>query len=138
MGHSMHTEEVAGILLVVHLPVPINDAEWDALTDRLRDGDHLGVVIWSNNHPPNSRQRNVARIAVTGRTKPQANVAILSDALVIRAVVSIINLFVGDLVSMFSQHDLPAAFAHAKVPAGSTKAVGDTIQRLRDRPATKT
>jgi hypothetical protein len=135
MGTSMHVEEVGGILIVVHLPVVIADGEWDALCARLRDGDHTGVVIWSNNHPPNSRQRNVARVAVTGRTKPPANVAILSDSVVIRAVVSIINVFVGDLVSMFPPRDTAAAFAHAKVPAGRVKEITDAIERLRNAPA---
>ena len=93
------------------------------------------MVIWANNHPPNSRQRNGARVAVTARTKPAANVAILSDALVIRAVVSIINLFVGNLVCMFPPQNLAAAFEHARVPANRMKEVADAIERLRDKPA---
>jgi hypothetical protein len=128
----MHVEEVQGTLVVVHLPVPILDAEWDALMTRLREGDHTGVVIVANNHPPSSLQRNAARDAVTQRTKPAANVSILSDALVIRTVVSIINLFVGDLVRMFSPHDMQGAFAHAKVK--SVPDVSAAIARMKNTP----
>lgn len=127
--------EVNSILVVVHLPVPMLDSEWDALALRLRDGDHTGVVIWANNDPPNSRQRNVMRVAVETRTRPAANVAILSGSLVIRTAVSIINVFVGNLVSMFSPKDLASAFAHARVPADAVASVTAALHRLCQQKA---
>ena len=132
MGLSLTAELVGKTLVVVHRPTPILDAEWDAMVLQLRDGDHTGVVIWANNHPPNSRHRNGARLAVQGRTKAPANVSILSDSVVIRTVVTIINVFVGDLVRMFSQTDLATAFAHASVAPEDAKRVTEAIERLRE------
>lgn len=130
MPASLLHAVVGETLVIVQSPRAIDDAEWDALMTRLRDGDHRGVLVVASPQAPNARQRNAARQAMSARTRPRTPVAVLADSIVVRTVVGILNMFLGDQVRMFPPGEVSRGLAHLEAAPTLEPEVRATIERL--------
>lgn len=115
------------IMVVLHTTSPPSESEWTKWMEALRriPVHRLKMLVFSDGGAPDTLQRGVF-IDHLGSAQPP--IAVVSNALAIRGVVTAISWF-NRQVKLFSPAQLPAAFAHLGVSPDQGRGLLSVAQR---------
>jgi hypothetical protein len=130
---NMVFELVDGIHVVVHSAQNPSDGEWAAYTTELRDCERVdGLFVFTHGGAPNARQRKLLREVWAHRGKTP-RVSVLTNAIVVRTVVTAFNIFLNNQLKMFALSELHPALEYLGIPPERRDPILRALERLRAR-----
>jgi hypothetical protein len=125
IGTTLACRKLDDLVVVVHRNnLPPTDADWDSYVAwckaHIAAQGRLKVLVYSNPHPPNAKQRSAYNKEISGDS---VRVAVLLTGRHLVAIVKVFSWFIK--INAFEQNDIAGALKFLEVP--SSPAITDTI-----------
>ena len=130
-ARTMRHEVVAGTLLCIHGPLPVDDAEWTAYCAESVKLSHMGVLVVADRSSPGPNSRQRAELAESlAKRASHPKVAVVTASAAHRGIVTVMTWLQKGTVKAYSPARLSEALSYASVAPSARAQVLRRVHEL--------